>query len=82
MSKRDRIQEVLSARFSTGQIHIKKDDYDLRQEILTFGPRMAHDDCIDALAYAAKFSYPLKGITENKGKYRKKKPKAKDWIVA
>ncbi len=82
MSKRDRIQEVLSARFSVGQIHLKKDDYDLRQEILTFGPRMAHDDCIDALAYAAKFSYPPKGITENKGEYRKKKPKAKSWVVA
>lgn len=82
MSKRDRIQEVLSARFSTGQIHIKKDDYDLRQEILTFGPRMAHDDCIDALAYAAKYSYPLKGITEEKGKYSKKKPRAKSWVVA
>jgi phage terminase large subunit-like protein len=82
MSKRDRIQEVLSARFSTGQIHLKRDDYDLRQEILTFGPRMAHDDCIDALAYAAKYSYPLKGINEEKGKYTKRKPQAKSWVVA
>ena len=81
-SKRDRIQGVLSARFSTGQIHIKKDDYDLRQEILTFGPRMAHDDCIDALAYAVKYSYPIKGISETKGKYSRRKPKAKSWVVA
>ena len=49
---------------------------------MTFGPRMAHDDCIDALAYAAKFSYPIKGISEEKGKYSKKKPKAKSWVVA
>jgi hypothetical protein len=43
---------------------------------------MAHDDCIDALAYAAKFSFPLKGISEEKGKYSINKPKAKSWVVA
>ena len=82
MSKRDRIQEVLSARFSIGQIHIKKEHLDLQHEILTFGPRMSHDDTIDALAYACKYSYPIKGIGETEGKYRKKKPKAKSWVVA
>ena len=82
MSKRDRIQEVLAARFSVGQIHLKKEQYDLYQEIITFGPRMSHDDTIDALAYACKFAYPLKGIKENKGSYTKSRPKAKSWVVA
>tara|TARA_A100001515_G_scaffold52142_1_gene41170 strand:- start:522 stop:920 length:399 start_codon:yes stop_codon:yes gene_type:complete len=82
MSKRDRIQEVLAARFSVGQIHIKPEHIDLHQEIITFGPRMAHDDTIDALAYACKYSYPLKGITETKGTYKKKKSRAKSWVVA
>tara|TARA_R100000697_G_scaffold34482_2_gene46064 strand:+ start:11552 stop:13141 length:1590 start_codon:yes stop_codon:yes gene_type:complete len=82
MSKRDRIQEVLAARFSVGQIYLKPEHYDLYQEILTFGPRMSHDDTIDALAYACKYSFPVKGVTENKGSYSKKKPKAKSWVVA
>jgi len=83
MSKRDRIQEILAQRFAIGQIHIKKDHYDLNREIITFGPRMAHDDTIDALAYACKFASPPLGITESKNNlYSKKKPKAKSWIVA
>jgi hypothetical protein len=47
MSKRDRIQGILAQRFAVGQIHIKKTQYELEREIITFGPRMAHDDTID-----------------------------------
>ncbi len=82
MSKRDRIQEILAQRFAIGQIHIKKEMYDLQREIITFGPRMAHDDTIDALAYACKFALPPAGIKESKDKYYKHKPKAKSWVVA
>ena len=83
MSKRDRIQEVLAQRFSIGQIHLKKEHYDLYHEIITFGPRMSHDDSIDALAYACKFAQPPIGIKENKdSKYYKHKPKPKSWVVA
>jgi phage terminase large subunit-like protein len=82
MSKRDRIQEVLAQRFSIGQIHIKKDHHDLFHEIITFGPRMSHDDTIDALAYACKFSRPIINIVEEKQKFYRKKPTAKSWIVA
>ena len=82
-SKRDRIQEVLAQRFAIGQIHLKKEMYDLEREIITFGPRMSHDDTIDALAYACKFANPPVGISENKEqRYFKKLPKAKSWIVA
>jgi phage terminase large subunit-like protein len=82
MSKRDRIQEILAQRFAVGQIHIKKTQYDLHREITTFGPRMAHDDTIDALAYACKYAHPPQGLQENKGTWTKQKKKAKSWVVA
>jgi hypothetical protein len=82
MSKRDRIQGILSQRFAVGQIHIKKTHYSLQREIITFGPRMAHDDTIDALAYACKFAYPPQNLQENKAGFTKRKPKAKDWVIA
>ena len=82
MSKRDSIQEILAQRFAVGQIHIKKDQYELQHEIITFGPRMGHDDTIDALAYACKYAHPPTHIGENKNGHYKKRPKAKDWVVA
>jgi hypothetical protein len=82
MSKRDRIQEILAQRFAVGQIHIKKTHYDLQREIITFGPRMAHDDTIDALAYACKFAYPCNLSQEKDGSWSKVKPKARSWVTA
>ena len=83
MSNRDRIQEILAQRFSIGSVHIKKNMYDLQREIITFGPRMGHDDAIDALAYACKYAHPPKGIMENKeGGYYRHKPRAKSWVTA
>ncbi len=83
MSKRDRIQEILAQRFSVGGIHLKKDMYDLQHEIFTFGPRMGHDDTIDALAYACKYAYPMnKGKKDKDGQWRKTKPQAKSWVTA
>ena len=82
-SKRDRIQSVLAQRFSVGQIHIKKEHYDLNHEIITFGPRMSHDDTIDALAYACLYAYPDENIKQDKdGMYFKNRPVPKSWIVA
>ena len=82
-SKRDRIQSVLAQRFSVGQIHIKKEHYDLQHEIITFGPRMSHDDTIDALAYACLYAYPDDNIKQDQeGVYYKHKPVPKSWIVA
>tara|TARA_X000001382_G_scaffold33511_1_gene22046 strand:- start:496 stop:2049 length:1554 start_codon:yes stop_codon:yes gene_type:complete len=83
MSKRDRIQEILSQRFAIGQMHLKKTQYDLEREIMTFGPRMAHDDTIDALAYACKHAHPPSNMNKEKGgEWTKFKPKAKSWVVA
>ena len=83
MSKRDRIQEIMAQRFAIGSVHIKKDMYDLQHEILTFGPRMGHDDTIDALAYACKYGNPIKSVKKNKdGDWYKHQPRAKSWVTA
>tara|TARA_R100000700_G_scaffold41241_1_gene60838 strand:- start:2894 stop:4456 length:1563 start_codon:yes stop_codon:yes gene_type:complete len=83
MSKRDRIQEILAQRFAIGGMHLKKTQYDLQHEVLTFGPRMGHDDAIDALAYACKHAHPPMGINESKeGKFKKHRPTAKSWVTA
>ena len=47
---------------------------------------MGHDDTIDALAYACKYSGPLAGIKENESKkefnYYRNVPKPKSWVLA
>ena len=82
MSKRDRIQGILAQRFAIGSVHIQKSHFDLEHEVLTFGPRMAHDDTIDALAYACKYAQPSSNLTMSNGTYKFHKPKPKSWIVA
>ena len=83
MSKRDRIQEILAQRFSIKSVYLQKDHYELEHEVLIFGPRMGHDDTIDALAYACKYAHPPKSMKKKKsGDWYKHKPSAKSWIIA
>ena len=83
MSKRDRIQEILAQRFAIRSMHLKKEHYDLQHEVITFGPRMGHDDTIDALAYACKHAHPPKSMKQNrKGVWHKHRPRTKSWVVA
>jgi len=79
--KRNRIYSGLSARFSTGTIHLRKNMFDLINEILTFGPKMAHDDTIESVYYAQVHSFPpnMKKDKEKK-RWFKPKRKAKSWI--
>ena len=81
--KRNRIYSGLSARFSTGTVHLRKNMFDLINEILTFGPKMAHDDTIESLYYAQVHSFPT-NMKHDKEKKRRFKPKrkAKSWLVA
>jgi phage terminase large subunit-like protein len=82
-SKLDRIQEVLAQRMSIGAVRIRDSHYDLQHEILTFGKRMAHDDTIDALAYAVKYSHPPSGTENQSGDWiRKTLDKPKSWVLA
>ena len=44
---------------------------------------MGHDDAIDALAYACKYAYPPKSLERiGDGKYKKRRPMPKSWIIA
>ena len=81
--KRNRIYSGLSGRFSTGTVHLRKNMFDLINEIVTFGPKMAHDDTIESLYYAQVHSFPtnMKRDKEKK-QWFKPKRKAKHWLVA
>ena len=82
-NKRNRIYSGLSARFSMGTIHLRKNMFDLINEIVTFGPKMSHDDTIESLYYAQVHSFPpnMKRDKEKK-RWFKPKRKAKSWLVA
>ena len=82
-NKRNRIYSGLSARFSTGTVHLRKNMFDLINEIVTFGPKMAHDDTIESLYYAQVHAFPP-NMRKNKDKKSWFKPirKAKNWLVA
>jgi hypothetical protein len=81
--KRNRIYSGLSGRFSMGTVHLRDNNFDLEHEILTFGPRMAHDDTIETLYYANLHAFPP-NYKKEKGKtgWFKPKRKAKSWLVA
>jgi len=81
--KRNRIYSGLSGRFSTGTVHLRKNMFDLINEILTFGPKMAHDDTIESLYYAQVHGFPpsMKKNKEKKSWYKPIK-KAKNWLIA
>jgi len=45
--------------------------------------RMAHDDTIDALAYAVKYSHPPNGAENQSGDWvRRQIDKPKSWVLA
>jgi hypothetical protein len=66
-----------------GTVHLRENMFDLVNEIVTFGPRMAHDDTIEALFYANLHAFPTSmSKNDEKGTWFKPKRKAKSWIVA
>lgn len=85
--KINRIYSGLNGRFSAGKIFLRENQFDLINEIIKFGPKMSHDDTIEALYYALKRAYPPSNLSSKPemetGLYRKhtkRKPKA--WIIA
>lgn len=83
--KRNRIYSGLSSRFSDGSIYLRENMFDLEREIITFGPKMAHDDTIETLFLTLKNAYPPDFAPE-KGKntlefYEKRVTEPKDWKV-
>jgi hypothetical protein len=80
--KRNRIYSGLSGRFSMSTVNLRENMFDLVNEILTFGPRMAHDDTIESLYYANVHAFPSNYSKNKEKKWYKPKRKAKPWIVA
>ena len=82
-NKRNKIYSGLSGRFSTGNVFLKENMFDLINEIVTFGPKMNHDDTIETLYYAQLHSFPP-NMSQNKDKsgWYKIKRKAKSWVVS
>ena len=66
-----------------GTVYVRDNMFDLINEIITFGPRMAHDDTVETLYYAQLHAFPpnVKKDKDNKSWYVPRK-KAKSWIVA
>ena len=81
--KINRVYSGLSGRFSTGTVYMRENMFDLINEIVTFGPRMSHDDTIETLYYACLHSFPpALSQRENETGWFKMKRKAKSWITA
>jgi len=83
--KINRVYSGLSGRFSTGTVYVRENMFDLINEIVTFGPRMAHDDTIETLYYAQLHAFPpnfKKKGEGSEGKWYKPLRKAKHWLVA
>lgn len=85
LNKINRIYTGLSSRFSNGRVYVRESQFDLVNEIIKFGPKMAHDDTIETLYYATLRSFPvskeisLDGEVLNK---RKVVSKPKPWIIS
>lgn len=84
--KSNRIYSGLNSRFSGGSIYIKENQFELINEIIKFGPKMAHDDTIESLYYACRYSFPPtfeKEVDMESGKPVKKiRRKKKPWYLA
>ncbi len=82
-NKVNRIYSVMNNRFASGSVYLKDGMYELENEILTLGDKMAYDDLVDALTYAFMKSYPPSNYVYNNNKVLvKKKPVAKNWMAA
>ena len=85
--KLNRIYSGLNPYFANSRIFMKEDHYELIDEVIKFGPRIAHDDTIDSLWYALRFAYPpsdrqtVPTIMDGTGlRIRRKRPKS--WKLA
>ena len=82
-NKMNRVYSGLSGRFSMGTIYVRDNMFDLINEIITFGPRMAHDDTIETLYYSQLHAFPPNiERDENTKSWYVPKKKPKSWIVA
>lgn len=85
LNKINRIYTGLSSRFSNGRVYVRESQFDLINEIIKFGPKMAHDDTIETLYYAALRAFPISKEITLDGEYigkSKQYKKPKPWTIA
>lgn len=83
--KINKIYTGLNNRFASGTIHVRENQFELINEIIKFGAKMAHDDTIESLYFACKYAFPpnvTEGKDSNTVQWVKKKRQARPWIVA
>ncbi len=81
--KINKIYSGLSPLFAAGSIFLLEGHYELEHEIVIFGDKMDHDDCVESLFFARKNAYPpMLKYDKKSGNYIKPVRKAKSWKVA
>ena len=82
--KINKIYSGLNGRFASGSIFVKEHQFDLINEIVKFGAKMAHDDTIETLYFACRYAFPptLGAKIMETGGYEKKRRVSRPWIVA
>lgn len=86
-NKLNRISSYLSSFFSQRMIYYRETDYNLIDETIKFGRRMAHDDDIEAFFIANYHAYPpgvhvrRKELAESETEYYIPRRKKKSWKV-
>ena len=82
--KINRIYTGLNSRFASAAIHVKEHQFDLINEIVKFGAKMAHDDTIESLYYACRYAYPPKLGEQDMetGIHKKMRRTPRPWVVA
>jgi len=78
ISKKDKLYTNLGPRFAYGHIHYMENMFALIDETAKFGPKMGHDDCLDALYYALKGAYPPSKI-QSISTQQEELPTVRDW---
>ena len=63
VKKEVRIRSVLQPRFERGKVYIKRDMFDLEEQIMHF-PHSKRDDMLDALTDVEDISYPADTVSE------------------
>ena len=84
LNKINRIYSGLHPKFYNKKVYLKEEQHDLINEVVKFGAKMAHDDTIETLYYATRYSFPpkLEMGHFSRVEFKKMKRKPKGWKVA
>lgn len=82
--KHSRVHSFMNTFFTQGMVYYRPESYNLMEETIRFGPRMAHDDEIEAFFLANRYAYPPTSAVkkEDKDEWTRPVRRKKTWIVA